>query len=584
MNSTPILGINCFAHDSAAAIVADGRIIAAAEEERFTRRKHTGEFPVEAIRYCLTEAGVSLREIEHVGFSFDPVLQLRKRFLHALRYFPKTLRFGRYSPAIFLPLFFKEMLRSTLPGGREASFKVHFVNHHTAHAASTFFASPFERAAILTVDGAGEWATTVLSVGEGNQIIPLEEIQYPHSLGFLYGAISQFLGFRPNYDEGKVMALVAYGKPSLPEPFEKLIQIHADGHFQLNLNYFDFHLGSPRWYSKRLVQILGSPRSPGEPLIGRHYDTAATLQAVIEEVLLRLTKSLFERTKTENLCLAGGVALNCSANGRLLQESLFKRIFVQPASGDGGTALGSALWVSHSLLNTKRNGTMTHGYWGPQFSESEMERALQDEGLPYQRSESIEEIAAGLLAEGKVLGWFQGRMEFGPRALGGRSILADPRDAEKRHYLNREIKGREPFRPFGPSVLEEDAHLFFETSQESPFMLFATKVRPEFAPRIPAVVHEDGTARIQTVSQTDAPVYGRLLKAFKRLTGIPMLLNTSFNLKDEPIVCAPLDALRSFRRSRIDFLALGPFLVWKDKEPPPLKLYENTQSHCSTLR
>ncbi len=566
MNSTAVLGINCYAHDSAAALVVDGRIVAAAEEERFTRRKHTGEFPLESIRYCLKEAGVSLGDIRHIGFSFDPALQFRKRLFHGLRYFDRRLLFGRNFSTVFLPFFLKQKLQSAFSTKLHPLFQLRYVKHHMAHAASTFLTSPFKRAAILTVDGAGEWATTVLGIGIDSRITPLEEICYPHSLGLFYASLTAFLGFRPNFDEGKIMALAAYGKPALRQAFEKLIQVLPGGRFRLNLRYFNFYYGALQWYSDRMSEVLGPPRRPGEPIEERHYEIAATLQAIVEDILLQLAVDLHKKTGLPDLCLAGGVALNCSANGVLLEKSPFRRIFVQPASGDGGTALGSALFISHSLPTAGRNGAMSNAYWGPAFGETEMEGALQVEGLAYERVESIEEKTAELLANGKVIGWFQGRMEFGPRALGARSILADPRSAETRHYVNREIKGREPFRPFGPSVLEEDASLFFEVGQASPFMLFASKVRPSCASLIPAVVHEDGTSRIQTVSEKEAPRYWKLLSAFKRRTGIPMLLNTSFNLKDEPIVCTPLDAVRSFKRSRLDFLAMGPFLAWKDKE------------------
>ena len=455
-----ILGIHGYAHDSSAALIDGGRIIAAAEEERFTRKKHTGEFPLEAIRYCLREAGASLPDIKHVAFSSDAALQLRKRLVYGLRHFPKSFSFRRHSGTLFLPFFLKRKLKSFFPEISKADFKLHFVNHHLAHAASTFLVSPFERAAILTVDGSGEWATTVLSVGEGNQIKAFEAVNYPHSLGFLYGAVTQFLGFRHSYDEGKVMALAAYGEPGLRGEFKRLIQIDPDGRFRLNLEYFDFHLGSQRWYGSKLSELLGPPRSPEEPIAPRHHHMAATLQAVIEEALLRLAENLHRRTGLKDLCLAGGVALNCSANGRLLRESPFQRIFVQPASGDGGTALGAALFISHHLYPSERKGALESACLGPGFSDDQIKQALLEYNLSYQRVADIETEAARLLAQGKIIGWFQGRMEFGPRALGARSILADPRNAEKRHYLNREIKGRESFRPFGPSVLEEEAHLF----------------------------------------------------------------------------------------------------------------------------
>lgn len=556
-----ILGINCYAHDSAAALVHAGKIIAAAEEERFTRRKHTGEFPVQAIRYCLKEAGISARELRRVAFSYDPALQFRMRLGYGLRNLPRSLRFVRHSETLFLPFFLKEKLKSAFPDIR--GLKIDFVNHHLAHAASSFFASPFERSAILTVDGSGEWTTTLLAAGEGNRITRLHEIHYPHSLGFLYGAITQFLGFRSSYDEGKVMALAAYGEPSFEKEFDELVKIEPGGNFRLNLKYFDFQEGSARWASRKLSALLGEPRSKEQAIEKRHYDIAASLQAVLEKALLHLAVNLYERTGLENLCLAGGVALNCSANGRLLRDSPFERIFVQPAAGDGGTALGAALFISHSEKLASRNGGLKESYLGPGFGESEMERALRGSGVSFTRPPSIEETAASGLSEGKVIGWFQGRMEFGPRALGGRSILADPRGAETRDHINREIKHREIFRPFAPSVLEENYLEFFEIRQKSPFMLFAGQTLQRVRSQIPAVLHQDGTARVQTVSREASPVYWELLQAFKRKTGIPVVLNTSFNLKDEPLVCTPEDAIRSFSRSPLDHLALGPFWVSK---------------------
>ncbi len=549
----PIFGINSYAHDSSAALVTeDGRVIAAAEEERFTRKKHTGDFPQQAIGFCLKYAGLEWRDISQVAFSFDPWLQFRKRILYSLRTFPKSLQFGRHSSALFQPFFLKQKL----PG----KFRLHFVNHHQAHAASTFFTSSFERSAILTVDGAGEWATTVLSKGEGNKITPLEEINYPHSLGFLYGAITQFLGFRPCYDEGKVMALAAYGHPTFTKQFEKLIHLNPDGNFRLDLQYFEFQWGSTCWYSRKMSELLGPSRKVGDPLEARHYDLAATLQAVIEKALLGLARRIHQLTGLDDLCLAGGVALNCTANGMLLKESPFKRIFVQPASGDGGTSLGAALWVAHQRLKS-RKGETAHTYLGPDFNDPEIETALLNGRLAYQRIGEIEDRVAELLSEGKNIGWFQGRMEFGPRALGARSILADPRDGTKRDYLNKKIKARESFRPFGPSVLEEDAHEVFEIGQKSPFMLFATQVRSKIKSLIPAVVHQDGSSRIQTVSKESSPRYWKLIQAFKKRTGIPLILNTSFNLKDEPIVCRPQDAVNSFQKSELDYLAIGSFLA-----------------------
>lgn len=559
----PILGINCYAHDSAAAILVDGNILAAAEEERFTRRKHTGEFPVEAIRFCLKRAGLSFSEIRHIAYSADPYLQFKKRFFHGLRYLDRRLFSGGHGPTLFSPFFLKGKLQSAFK--QKANFKLHYINHHRAHAASVFYTSPFEKAALLSIDGSGEWATTFLGKGEDNRIQKLQETFYPHSLGLFYGTLTQYLGFRPNYDEGKIMALAGYGEPDFKEEFRRLISSDAQGGFRLDLKYFDFYFGASRWYSKEMEKLLGPARIPGSPLEKRHHGIAATLQWMTEEILLSLVRSLHEKTGLPDLCLAGGVALNCSANGMLLRRSPFKRIFVQPACGDAGTSVGAALVVYHDLLGGPRQKAMNlSAYLGPDYDETEMESSLKKSSLQYVRVEKLEERVAAEIAKGGTVGWFQGRMEFGPRALGARSILADPRTAGKRDYLNREIKHREPFRPFGPAVLEEHAHHFFDIPQASPFMLFAASVHSDKVSQIGAVVHEDLSSRIQTVGREGGPPrYRGLLEAYERLTGIPLLLNTSFNMKDEPIVCSPQDAVSAFTRSKLDFLAMGPYLAWK---------------------
>ncbi len=558
----PVLGINCYAHDSAAALVDGGRVIAAAEEERFTRRKHTGEFPLEAIRFCLKQGGLSIADIRHAAFSFDPFLQFRKRLLHGLRFLDRRLILGRHASTVFFPFFLKQKLQASLGAGRKLNFKLHYVNHHRAHAASVFFTSPFEKAAILTVDGAGEWATTVQSVGEGTKIRSLAETNYPHSLGLFYGTLTQYLGFRPNYDEGKIMALASYARPDLKTEFQKMIRFVPPAGFKLNMDYFDFHFGATRWYSKRMEDLLGPAREPGSPLEDRHRCIAATLQWMSEEILRRLVERLHETTRLQDLCLAGGVALNCSANGKLLDQGPFERIFVQPACGDAGTALGAALQVHHEILNhPRRQEAIADAFLGPEYAEEAIQAALDHPAVQVRQPEHFEEEVAEIIAAGRTVGWFQGRMEFGPRALGERSILADPRTAAMRDYLNREIKFREPFRPFGGSVTEEDAARFFHLSQSSPFMLFAVKMREAFHARIPAILHRDGTSRIQTVSRLRQPQFWALLKAFEKKTGFPILVNTSFNLKDEPLVCSPADAVKTFLRSRLDALAMADRLV-----------------------
>ena len=570
------LGINAVYHDSAACLVQDGRVIAAAEEERFTHIKHgkrpipfsTYELPFHAIDYCLREAGIALVDVDRIAYSYDPSLLLGRHqgsaaislplepsahptpdewesgwdplFLSAIVNAPRHLAGG-------VPLHLQARFR----GARSAELikRWHFVEHHLAHAASAFHASPFDRAAVLTLDGRGERATTSYSLGSGNQLERLGQVNMPHSLGLLYEQVTSYLGFLHSSDEYKVMALASFGKPTYLPEFRQIIQLGAGGQYMV--------------HPPRLEERFGPARLKGGPLEQRHYDIARSLQAALEEAALELVTWLHGATGEENLCMAGGVALNCVLNARLRDRGRFKRIWVQPAAGDAGTALGAALWVdAQARQSDARAFRMDHVFLGPAYSDAEIEAFIRWSKLPYRMLADVAGETADLLADDKVIGWFQGRMEFGPRALGGRSILASPISPDMQARLN-EIKDREDFRPVAPVVLEEQAADWFANAGVSPFMLFVYDVRPEQADRIPAVRHVDGTARVQTINHAQHPRYYDLLKAFAARTGVPVLVNTSFNTRGEPIVCSPRDAIECFWTSPLDALVIGSFLLEK---------------------
>lgn len=571
------LGINAAYHDSSACLVRDGVPLAAAEEERFTRIKHgkrpipfsTYELPYAAIDYCLSEAGICLVDVDHVAYAFDPALLLGAHsddatialplepsahptpdewqsawdplFLASIANAPRHLAGGA-------PHHLRARFRRARPDG---PYRWHFVEHHIAHAASAFHASPFARAAVLTLDGRGELATTTYNVGSGNQLQRIGQVNYPHSLGLLYEQVTEYLGFLPSSDEYKVMALASFGRPRYLDLFREAIQLRPDGQYTI----------APLCLEER----MGPPRQRGEPVEARHIDLAYSLQAALEETTLALIEWLHEATGERDLCIAGGVGLNCVLNARLRDRGPFERIWVQPAAGDSGAALGVALWVDAQERGTnERAYTMEHAFLGPDYSDDEIERFLTWSKLPYRRLDDIAGEVADLLARDQVIGWFQGRMEFGPRALGARSILASPLHAEMQARLN-EIKDREDFRPVAPVVLEEAAGEWFVNAGQSPFMLFVYDVRPEQAERIPAVRHVDGTARIQTINRGQHPLYYDLLRAFQERTGVPVLINTSFNTRSEPIVCSPRDAVECFWTSPLDALVIGPFLLEKQR-------------------
>ena len=599
MKSTYVLGLSAYYHDSAACLVADGELVAAAQEERFSREKGDASFPSHAVRYCLDEAGIEIGDVDYVGFYDKPFLKFERILETYLSIAPRGLR----SFLAAGPLWIKEKLFMASDIRRELGFEgeLLFAEHHESHAASAFLPSPFEEAAILTMDGVGEWATASIGVGRGNDIELTRELHWPDSLGLLYSAFTYFTGFRVNSGEYKLMGLAPYGEPTYVDRIlDELIDLREDGSFRLNQDYFDY-VGGLKMTSRRFDQLFDGPRrEPESPITRREMDLARSVQEVCEETMLRMARSAHAETGLPNLCLAGGVALNCVGNGRILREGPFERIWIQPAAGDAGGALGIASLIWHRYLDNPRNvdgrDGMAGAYLGPAFDQAEIAAVLEAEEAVWEESEPDELIrtAARLLAEQNVIGWFDGRMEFGPRALGARSILGDPRDPAMQSKINRKIKFRESFRPFAPSVLAHRRKDYFELDAESPYMLLVAPVREELrveadgegdgaAPdlstregferlqrrrsEIPAVTHVDYSARVQTVHRERSPRYFELLSAFEELTGCGLLVNTSFNVRGEPIVCTPLDAWRCFMRTNMDALVLGPYLLRKRDQP-----------------
>ena len=563
-----ILGLTTLG-DAAATLINDGEIVAAAEEERFSRIKHHSGFPYEAIRYCLKEAGIGIADIAHVGLYWKPWVLRHKAF--------QALRSGLISPSMFrarvdrgvrqigdsyLGMFgYPGLIRKHFGPGH---FRFHFLEHHRCHAASAFFASGFPRAAIVSWDGTGEDTTTLFSLGDDRDIRALKRIKLPHSLGQFYSAVTNFIGFDMFAgDEWKVMGLAAYGEPKYYDFFaRRVLTLNGDNEFRLNIRVLDHHLAKRYRFSDEIVKELGPPRRADDELTKRDWDVAASAQKVLEDTALRLVNWLHRETGEENLCMAGGVAFNSVMNGRIINETPFKRFFVQPAAGDAGCSLGAALLIQHALLKQPRRFTMDHAYYGPGFTPEECADALRHAGLEFETlaDETLLPRVARLLAEGAIVGWFQGRMEFGPRALGNRSFLADPRRDDMRELLNSKVKLREWFRPLAPSMLEEAAETIFGKPHRDPFMVTVLNVAEAQRAAIPAVVHVDGTARPQTVSRKTNPRYWQLIREFEKLTGVPMLLNTSFNIQ-EPIVCSPSDAIKTFRAANFDALVLENHLV-----------------------
>ncbi len=599
-----VLGISAFYHDSAAALIADGRIVAAAQEERFTRKKFDASYPRHAVEYCLKAGDVTLADVDYVAFYDKPFLKFERLLETYLTFSPRGFSSFRMALPLWLreKLFLKSLLASELKA-LEPNFdwdkRLAFSEHHLSHAASAFYPSPFQRAAVLTMDGVGEWATTSAGVGNGHELKIQKEINFPHSLGLLYAAFTYYTGFKVNSGEYKVMGLAPYGTPKYAQLiYDNLIDLKPDGSFRLNLDYFNYCTGLTMTNDRFDALFDGPPRMPAAPLEQRHMDLAASIQAVIEEAVLRLTRSLAVETGEANLCLAGGVALNCVANGKVLRDGKFDNIWVQPAAGDSGGALGAALTIYHLYADRPRTVAntpdgMMGSYLGPEFDDGETQTRLEAAGARYAtlpRDRLIDRTAQAL-ADGKAVGWFQGRMEFGPRALGNRSILADPRDPRMQKKLNLKVKYRESFRPFAPSVLRERVSDWFDIDVDSPYMLMVAPVcerhRREMTseeqqlfgidklnvPRssIPAVTHVDYSARVQTVHRETNPLYHDLISRFHALTGCPVLVNTSFNVRSEPIVCTPEDAFRCFMGSEIDVLAAGNCYLVKDEQDPALK-------------
>ena len=598
---TAILGISAFYHDSAAAMVIDGRIVAAAQEERFTRVKHDSRFPVQAIQYCLKEAGLEAEQLDYVGFYDKPFLKFERLLETYLAFAPAGFRSFCLAMPVWLnqKLHLPREIRKGLGDRRRRRYV--YTEHHESHAASAFFPSPFEEAAILTLDGVGEWATASLGSGRGNRIEVFSELRFPHSLGLLYSAFTYFCGFRVNSGEYKLMGLAPYGEPVYADLIrEKLIDLKEDGSFRMDMSYFHYCQGLVMTSPKFARLFGGPPRRAEGPLTQREMDMAASIQQVTEEIMLRTARHLHAKTGMKNLCLAGGVALNCVGNGRILREGPFERLWIQPAAGDAGGALGTALFIWHQLLGNRRSpgrcDSQQGSLLGPQFSDEEVRTSLDDLGAKYRHFESDEDLCghvADLIAAQKVVGWVQGRMEFGPRALGGRSILGDARSREMQTLMNVKIKFRESFRPFAPVVLRERASEFFDLppGEESPYMLLVAPVaaRQRIAvasqslrgleklkavrSTIPAVTHVDYSARLQTVNPERHGRLYRLMKAFEAKTGCPVMINTSFNIRGEPIVCRPEDAYRCFMATNMDVLVVERFVLLKGEQP-------NAQEHA----
>jgi len=593
-----ILGISAYYHDSAAVLLRDGVIVAAAQEERFTRSKQDSCFPKNAVNYCLQEINIRLEDVDIVAFYDKPFLKFERLLETYLTFAPKGFDSFRLAIPVWLreKLFLKDLLQKELrfiAPDVDWSSRLRFSEHHLSHAASAFFCSPFEEAAVLTMDGVGEWATTSLAIGRGNKLEIVKEIHFPHSLGLLYSAFTYYTGFKVNSGEYKVMGLAPYGEPKYAQIIlDHLVDLKKDGSFRLDQSYFNYSTGLTMT-SHRFHDLFGSPpRKPGEPLEQRHMDLAASIQTVTEEVVLRLTRAIRSETGMRNLCLAGGVALNCVANGKVLRDGKFDGLWIQPAAGDAGGALGAALAIHHIHLKHKRTvtaqDTMSGSYLGPLFAQDEIERRLTDVGAQFSvlSDEQLFNTAASSLEHGKALGWFQGRMEFGPRALGARSILGDARSSTMQSALNLKVKYRESFRPFAPSILKEDAADWFELDVDSPYMLLVANVVKEKqyemkedeqnlfgidklnVPRseIPAVTHIDYSARIQTVDRNTNPRYHALISAFKQKTGCPVIVNTSFNVRGEPIVCTPEDAFQCFMGTEMDSLAIGNCFLLKEDQ------------------
>lgn len=569
-----ILGVSCYYHDSSAALLKDGRIVAAAQEERFSRKKHDISFPNKAIEYCLKSNGITIDDIDYIGFYEKPLLKFERLLYQHLETFPKSYK-------IFLanmPSWFTEKLRVVRTIRKKLKYKkdILFIDHHMAHAASCFLISPFKKAAILTVDGVGEWTTTAYGVGEGNNITLQKEIRFPSSLGLLYSTITAYLGFTVNNSEYKIMGLSPYGNMNRKtnqyyERLKKVIDLKNDGSFRFDMSYFTYHHKN-RMPSKKLCKLLGGPvRSPESPLEQRHKDVAAALQMILEDCIFKILNHIYKETKCKNLVIGGGVALNSVMNGRILNNTEFKNIWIQPDPGDGGTSIGASSYVYHTILGKRRNFVLNDAYLGPEFKNSEIKRFLENNKIKnyeFSNNDELKKVTAKLIFENNVIGWFQGRMEWGPRALGSRSILSNPINPNMKEILNLKVKHREKFRPFAPVVCEDDAKKYFECDNPIPlptdFMLMVYPIKKKYREAIPSVTHVDGSGRLQTIRRNQNNLYYDLIKEFGKLSKIPILINTSFNIRGEPIVCTPYDAYKCMMGTGIDYLIIGNFLIKRD--------------------
>ncbi|MFA9408624.1 MAG: carbamoyltransferase [Candidatus Dadabacteria bacterium] len=591
-----ILGISCYFHDAAATLIKDGVVIAAAEEERFSRIKHDFEFPENAINFCLNLEGIEVEDLEYIVFFEKPFVKFERLLLCTMQTFPRSMKLFREAMVTWLgdKLWIKHLLQDKL--GVDSS-KILFSEHHLSHAASSFYCSPFNEAAILTVDGVGEWTTATLGIGRGTDIQLIKEIKFPNSLGLLYSAFTAFLGFEVNEGEYKVMGMAPFGDPKYVDQVYEVVNVDEEGGFELDMDYFSFHYSSDKTFTKKFEKLFGKPRDPkaefftdasGYPSYfgdkpddydeiakqNQYYaDIAASIQVVTEQIMVKMANYAYKETGLKYLCMAGGVALNSVANRKILAQTPFEEIYIQPAAGDGGASTGAALYCYHAMLGKPRNFVMEHAYWGEEHSPAATQEFLKENDIPYELIEDDQKLferVVDSIQNDKVIGWHQGRFEYGPRALGNRSILADPRSKEMKDIVNVKIKFREPFRPFAPSILVDRAGEYFDLDEPEKhyparFMLYVTNVREEKRDILPAITHVDGTGRLQTVRKDTNPRYYKLIETFGDATGVPVLLNTSFNLKGEPVVNTPAEAFSSFSASGMDLLVLGNYLVTKDK-------------------
>ncbi|MCH7548664.1 MAG: carbamoyltransferase [Candidatus Krumholzibacteriota bacterium] len=562
-----ILGISCYYHDAAACLLKDGEIVAAAQEERFTRKRHDQDFPTNAIKYCLRSADITIGDVDYVGFYDKPLVKFERILTTYLATWPRSL--PSFLKAIPLWLRRKLWIPQTIQKELEYEGEVLMIEHHMSHAASAFLVSPFDEAAIITVDGVGEWATSTMGHGKGSEIELFKEIRFPHSLGLLYSAYTYYLGFKVNSAEYKVMGLAPYGEPKYYDQVLETISFGDDGGFRMNMKYFSYDYGL-KMTNGHFETLFGQPRRKPESKLDQfHMDIAASVQKVTEEIVLRMACHAHDVTGSKNLCMAGGVALNCVANGRILRETPFEEIFIQPAAGDAGGAVGVATYIYHTVLGNERTWQWQHAFLGPEYSTDEIREYLDTHDIKYVEldEDDLIERTARKIEEQNVIGWFQGRMEFGPRALGSRTIIADARNPKNQDVVNMKIKFRESFRPFAPSVLEERVGDWFELDKPSPYMLLVAQVR-EDRRTIPAVTHVDGSARIQTVDPITNPLYYRLIRRFEENTGCPVIINTSFNVRGEPIVCTPHDGYVCFMRTDMDVLVMDRFFMVKSEQKP----------------